>query len=78
MASQLSEKEINQLGNLFKKIDKNGDGVLTIEEIKSVLRENQEDFSAKEIENIMGSLDTDGNGTLNYTGKETNFNSFKR
>lgn len=35
IASQLSEKEITELGKLFKKIDKNGDGVLTIDEMKA-------------------------------------------
>lgn len=34
IASQLSENEIQELGKLFKSIDKNGDGVLTVEEIK--------------------------------------------
>ena len=35
IASQLSEREITELGKLFKKIDKNGDGVLTIDEMKA-------------------------------------------
>ncbi len=34
IASQCSENEIQELGKLFKSIDKNGDGVLTIEEVK--------------------------------------------
>ena len=34
IASQLQESEIIQLGKLFKQLDKNGDGVLTIDEIK--------------------------------------------
>jgi len=37
IASQLSESEISDLGKLFKQLDKNGDGVLTIEEIKEGL-----------------------------------------
>ncbi len=35
IASQLSENEISALGKHFKSLDKNGDGVLTVEEIKS-------------------------------------------
>jgi calcium-dependent protein kinase len=37
IASQMSENEIQELGKLFKGIDKNGDGVLTVDEIKSGL-----------------------------------------
>lgn len=37
IASQCSENEIKELGFLFKGIDKNGDGVLTVEEIKNGL-----------------------------------------
>lgn len=35
IASQLCEQEISELGRLFKNLDKNGDGVLTVEEILS-------------------------------------------
>ena len=34
MASTFSEDEIERIGDLFKQTDKNGDGVLTVEEMK--------------------------------------------
>lgn len=37
MASQMSEQEITELGKLFKQLDKNGDGQLSVEEIKEGL-----------------------------------------
>lgn len=37
IASQLSEQEISELGKLFKQLDKNGDGVLAIEEVRQGL-----------------------------------------
>jgi len=42
IASQLSENEISDLGKLFRQLDDNGDGVLTIEEIKAGLSEQKE------------------------------------
>lgn len=35
IASQMSETEISELSKLFGKLDKNGDGVLTFEELKA-------------------------------------------
>lgn len=37
IATQLQEKDILELGNLFKQIDKNGDGTLSLEELKQAL-----------------------------------------
>jgi len=37
IASQLSEQEISELGKLFRQLDKNGDGVLNIDEIREGL-----------------------------------------
>ncbi|KAM3130314.1 hypothetical protein pb186bvf_017610 [Paramecium bursaria] len=66
MASQMSESEIRELGKLFKELDKNGDGVLTIEEIKQGIQglnsENQQ-----EVLNVLKAVDTDASGTINYT-----------
>ena len=82
IASQLSENEIQELGKLFKSIDKNGDGVLTVEEIKSgsfflifallivwLVLTQQKDPNIKEVQSVLNSIDTDGSGTINYTGK---------
>lgn len=38
IASQLSESEIIELGKLFMQLDKNNDGVLTIEEISAGIK----------------------------------------
>jgi len=48
IASQLSEKEISHISKLFLQLDKNGDGVLTFEEVKEGLKELPPE-SAKEI-----------------------------
>ena len=57
--------EITELGKLFKKLDTNGDGVLTIEEIKLGLSSAGQSY--KDLENVLKSIDTDGNGKIDYT-----------
>jgi len=44
IASQLNEVEISELGKLFKSLDTNGDGVLTIEEIKNALAKTGQSY----------------------------------
>lgn len=66
IASQMSEQEITELGNLFKSLDKNGDGVLTIDEITSGVND-MKDKTGKELQVLMNAIDTDGSGTINYT-----------
>lgn len=48
-------------------IDKNGDGNLTFEELKTGLEMKQ---NAKELMEVMMAADTDNSGTINYTGKD--------
>eukprot|EP00826_Nyctotherus_ovalis_P045678 TRINITY_DN5079_c0_g3_i8.p1 TRINITY_DN5079_c0_g3~~TRINITY_DN5079_c0_g3_i8.p1 ORF type:complete len:225 (+),score=49.90 TRINITY_DN5079_c0_g3_i8:878-1552(+) len=66
IATQLSEKEITSLRVCFMELDKNGDGVLSMEEIveglkKSTLNEN--------FLEIAKSLDTNDSGYIDYNGK---------
>ncbi|EGR28784.1 protein kinase domain protein, partial [Ichthyophthirius multifiliis] len=66
IASQLSENEISELGKLFRQLDKNGDGVLTIDEIRDGLT-NSSDKNLEEVRKVISSIDTDGSGKIDYT-----------
>jgi calcium-dependent protein kinase len=63
----LSKEEKNELLELFQAFDKNGDGVLSKEEIyegyKNILGEVE---AAKEVERIMTEVDIDRSGTIDY------------
>jgi calcium-dependent protein kinase len=63
----LSKEEKNELLELFQAFDKNGDGVLSKEEIfegyKSILGEVE---ASKEVERIMNEVDIDRSGTIDY------------
>jgi len=58
IASQLSENEISGLAKLFEKLDKDGNGTLTFDEIKAGLGTLPEK-SAKEVQAVLASIDTD-------------------
>ncbi|KRX01612.1 Protein kinase-like domain [Pseudocohnilembus persalinus] len=66
IASQLSETEISDLGKLFRQLDKNGDGVLTVDEIREGLS-GVGSSTYDEINKIISSIDTDGSGRVDYT-----------
>jgi len=66
MASQLSEHEIMDLRKAFLSLDKNGDGTITIDELKEGLAKLP-DIKASEIQQIMSNIDTDGSGKIDYT-----------
>jgi calcium-dependent protein kinase len=66
MATQASEKEIMALRKYFMSLDKNGDGVLSMEEIKTGLMKIASPELAQE---IVLSLDTNESGFVDYNGK---------
>lgn len=66
IASQIPEKQIHDLGILFKQIDSNCDGYITVDELKTALDKQHENATLFELKTIMDSIDTDKNGMINY------------
>lgn len=64
IAIQAHPGEIRQLKETFKQLDKNGDGCLTLEELKQGLSDIK---NGDEILELMKAADTDNSGTINYT-----------
>lgn len=60
----MSEKEVDKLGQLFRKVDVNHDGYITVNELKVALGEDNEWAQIKE---LIDSIDVDKNGRINYT-----------
>lgn len=67
IASQLNEDEIKSLKELFQDLDANGDGTLTIQEIKDGLKSSKIKANSKEIIATFESIDTDQSGKIDYT-----------
>lgn len=66
IASRLKDDEIKNLKEIFAALDKNGDGSLTLEEVKSGVSKLK-GASNLNFEDIFKSIDTDGSGVINYT-----------
>lgn len=66
IAVQSDPNELIELKEIFQELDKNGDGSISFDELQTGLgkRENGEQLLS-----ILRAADTDGNGTINYTGK---------
>merc|ERR1712079_464944 len=66
VAQQLPDDEIQALQNIFRTLDKNGDGLISPEEIKEGLV-HQGLKVPKAFEDILRSIDCNGSGNIDYT-----------
>ncbi|KAL8162434.1 hypothetical protein V2J09_013923 [Rumex salicifolius] len=66
IAERLSEEEIGGLKELFKMIDTDGSGTITLEELKVGLKRVGSDLGETEIKSLMDAADIDHNGTIDY------------
>ena len=64
IAVQANPNDIKELKNIFQAMDENGDGSLTLEELKHGLKDMK---NGQEILDLMAAADTDNSGTINYT-----------
>jgi calcium-dependent protein kinase len=65
-----SSEELEELKNLFIRLDTSKDGTLSIEELKEGMEQVTKKIGtqkAMEYEGLMHSLDKDGNGVIDYT-----------
>jgi len=64
-AYMISGRDLGQSTYIFNSLDKNSDGVLTRNEITDTF--NSLGFDTSELDNTLTLMDTDGNGTIDYT-----------
>lgn len=58
----------DELKDAFKVFDKNGDGFISSEELKSVMEHLGETLTPEELEEMIREADLDGDGQVNYDG----------
>jgi len=54
------------LKEIFQELDKNGDGSISFQELQNGLGKRE---NGAQLLEMLKAADTDGNGTINYTGK---------
>lgn len=67
IAGQLSEERIRELREAFEALDTNGDGQLSLAELKDGLGKTGLLRSNSDLERIMDGVDSDGSGHIDYT-----------
>ncbi|KAL8232544.1 hypothetical protein R6Q57_002322 [Mikania cordata] len=66
IADFLSNDEVEDIKEMFKKIDMDEDGIITIEELKSGLQKLNTQLAESEVQLLIEAVDTNGKGTLDY------------
>jgi calcium-dependent protein kinase len=67
IASQLNEVQIKSLRETFLSLDSNGDGLLTLSELKEGLSQAGVTELPHDLKQIMEGIDADGSGVIDYT-----------
>ncbi|KAK3212313.1 hypothetical protein Dsin_017019 [Dipteronia sinensis] len=66
IADFLSTEEVEDIREMFKKMDSDNDGILSIEELKTGLKNFGSQLAESEIQMLVEAVDTNGKGTLDY------------
>ena len=67
MATHLSESEIKKLKKAFLDLDEDGSGEITIDELKSILRDPRLKISENDIDKMLEEFDLDGSGGIDVS-----------
>jgi calmodulin len=67
MTNQLTEQQIAEFKKAFSLFDEDGNGSITIKELRSVKSSLGQNHTEEEIEEMINEFDADGNGTIDFT-----------
>merc|ERR1712031_57955 len=67
IANQLNEDQIKALRDVFMQLDGNGDGKLTVNEMKEGIQKAGLKEIPADLQQIMEEVDSDGSGVIDYT-----------
>ena len=58
-----------ELKEAFRIYDRDGEGFITTDVLKEILREIDSELTEEDLDNIIEEVDEDGSGTLDFDGK---------
>ncbi|CAN6292279.1 unnamed protein product [Urochloa humidicola] len=67
MAEHLAEEQIAAMEEAFAFFDKNGDGLITIDELRVVLESLGQNNTTCELQWMIAEVDADGDGAINFS-----------
>eukprot|EP01056_Protomagalhaensia_sp_Gyna25_P002816 Protomagalhaensia_sp_Gyna_25__2815@NODE_262_length_4139_cov_252_860488_g203_i0_p3_GENE_NODE_262_length_4139_cov_252_860488_g203_i0NODE_262_length_4139_cov_252_860488_g203_i0_p3_ORF_typecomplete_len154_score45_84EFhand_7/PF13499_6/3_8e22EFhand_7/PF13499_6/2_5e13EFhand_6/PF13405_6/3_3e11EFhand_6/PF13405_6/0_00055EFhand_6/PF13405_6/6_3e10EFhand_1/PF00036_32/4_1e09EFhand_1/PF00036_32/1_8e08EFhand_1/PF00036_32/1_1e08EFhand_1/PF00036_32/8_9e02EFhand_8/PF13833_6/0_00023EFhand_8/PF13833_6/1e15EFhand_8/P len=67
MTDHLSEEQIADFKEAFNLFDKDGDGLITAEELGIVMKNLGQNPTDGELQDMLNEVDADGNGTIDFT-----------
>merc|ERR1719215_893758 len=67
IANNLNEEQIKSLRDIFMKLDANGDGKMTVAELKEGIQKSGLKEIPADLQQIMDDIDSDGSGEIDYT-----------
>ncbi|KAI9471764.1 calmodulin 3 [Coemansia mojavensis] len=66
MKQELPSEKIEELRAAFELFDKNGDGTISATELAEVMKQMNQNPTQQEINDMIGEVDEDGNGTIEF------------
>lgn len=67
MVETLTADQIQEFRQAFDIIDRNGDGVITVDDLAAVMRAIGQSPTANELQDMIREVDADGNDTIDFT-----------
>jgi calcium-dependent protein kinase len=67
LAQTLNQEEVEGLMEMFKSIDKDGNGTVTVQELQEGLKEKGYNMAKEKVEELVNSIDVNGDRALDYS-----------
>ncbi|MGF1924183.1 MAG: EF-hand domain-containing protein [Bacteroidia bacterium] len=66
MGDELNEEQIVELKEAFSLFDKDGDGIITTKELRSIMRSLGQDLTETDLQDVINGVNVHGNRTVNF------------